>query len=116
MNFQLKRVIYSVGDVEKTADFYKEAFGFSATTDPDYLPSQWLEVVTENCNIGLFKEEQGNRVVRVVYFIDDIVAARRYLNDRGAEMEEIEDRGQFQICNGVDPAGILFQLSNRATT
>ena len=116
--FNMKRVIYSVDDVDAVASFYEQAFGFARKLDPDFRPEQWSEMVAGDCNLGLYpggipKNEQERRVINVVYYTPDLNVARERLTQHGAKIGEIEDRGQFQICNAEDPWGFQFQFSNR---
>ena len=116
MKFDILRMIYAVEDVEKTADFYSDAFGFKQLLADGYTSSQWIELQTDSCNIGVYK---GNPIdnkgeIRVVFYVKDMSAAVEYMKDKGAVLEEIEGRDQYQVCNGSDPEqAILFQLSNR---
>lgn len=119
----LHRIIIFVGDVEKCAKFYVDAFGFTA------LPSQheakeWMELETGGCRLAFHKARGPNGLIysptgsamhphKIVFFAEDVEAARAALVARGAVMGEVRKSGELVLCDGKDPEGHVFQISNR---
>jgi predicted enzyme related to lactoylglutathione lyase len=119
----LKRIIIFVGDVKKCAEFYRNAFGF--TTVPDPAPaSEWIELETGGCRLALHKARGKHGPIntptggpenphKIVFYASDIAAARAELIAHGAVMGKIKTFGALTLCDGHDPEGHVFQISNR---
>ena len=50
---------------------------------------------------------------KLVFHADDVPAMREELVRRGAPMQEVETFGDLVVCDGRDPEGHRFQISNR---
>jgi predicted enzyme related to lactoylglutathione lyase len=117
----LNRVIVFVGNVEKCARFYQDVFGFAA------LPSEdpgWIELDTGGCRLafhqahgtkGPIHSPTGGRMNphKIVFFAEDVAATRATIVARGGKMGEIRKFGELVFCDGQDPEGHIFQISNR---
>ena len=123
MLMPLHRVIIFVGDVQKCAEFYGNAFGFK--TVPSDLPiAEWAELDTGGCRLafhqahgpnGPIKSSTGSQMNphKIVFHAQDVDAARADLVSKGANMGQIKRFGPLVMCDGQDPEGHVFQISNR---
>lgn len=123
MLMPLNRIIIFVGDVEKCARFYVDAFGFTALAS-DQPAAEWMELDTGGCRLAFHKARGRDRRIgvptgspmnphKIVFYADDVVAARTAILARGAVMGEICKFGSLVFCDGRDPEGHVFQISNR---
>jgi len=115
MNVTLEVVILPVSDPDKALDFYRDKLGFAL--DVDYAPTRDFRVVqltpegsstSIQFGIGLTDADPGS--VRSLYLVvDDIVAVRAELIDRGVGVSSIRHKdvgtgqwqGRFRL--GADP-------------
>ncbi len=115
MNAAVEVVILPVTDPDKSLDFYRDRLGF--TLDVDYAPTADFRVVqltppgsstSIQFGIGITDARPGS--VRGLYLVvDDVIAARDELVDRGVgvtsirhkDVDEGHWRGRFNL--GVDP-------------
>jgi predicted enzyme related to lactoylglutathione lyase len=119
----LNRIIIFVGDVEKCAAFYRDAFGFVALPGNE-SPSEWIELDTGGCRLAFHKARGPggpiesptggpNNPHKIVFQADDVAAERAKLVSRGVTMGKVHQFGSLTLCDGRDPEGHVFQLSNR---
>ncbi len=115
MNATLEVVILPVSDADKSLDFYRDKLGFAL--DVDYAPVSDFRVVqltpqgsstSIQFGAGLTDADPGS-VQGLYLVVDDIVAIRDELVDRGVGVSSIrhkdvdsgEWRGRYHL--GVDP-------------
>ena len=119
----ISRVIIFVGDVQKCAGFFRDAFGLE-TVPGDYEPDEWQELDAGGCRIAFHKARGPNGPIdtptggpsnphKLVFYAEDVPATREELVRRGADMQDTRTFGEFVVCDGVDPEGHPFQISNR---
>ena len=115
----LKRVIVFVADVERCAAFYCDAFGFRRLTS-ESPAKEWLELETGGCRLAFHKARgakgptgSANNPHKIVFYAKDVEAAREELVSRGAKMGKVITFGELVMCDGRDPEGHAFQISNR---
>lgn len=119
----LNRIIIFVGDVQKCARFYIDVFGFTALPS-DQPPTEWIELETGGCRLAFHQARRsGGKVTtptgssmhphKIVFFADDVTAARATAVARGAAMGKMHTFGSLTFCDGKDPEGHVFQISNR---
>lgn len=119
----LHRVIIFVADVQKCAAFYRDAFGFAALPS-DEDPTGWIELETGGCRLAFHKSRGSGSATnartrgrmnphKIVFFARDVAAARSALVARGAKMGKLYKSGSLSLCDGADPEGHVFQISNR---
>jgi len=120
----LNRIIIFVGDVEKCARFYTECFGFTALSG-DHAAAEWMELDTGGCRLAFHKAHGTHGPIdkptgssmnphKIVFYAEDVAAARAAVVARGALMGEIRTFGSLRLCDGQDPEGHVFQISNRS--
>ncbi len=123
MVIPLNRVIIFVGDVQKCARFYTDVFGFTALPS-DYASTEWMELDTGGCRLALHKARGPDGPIdsptgspmnphKIVFFAEDVETARAAVVARGAVMGDVRKFGSLMLCDGKDPEGHVFQISNR---
>ena len=118
MKAPLHRVIIFVFDVQACAQFYVSVFGFSRIATDD--PADWQELETGGCRLAFHKARGVNGPTgsqdhphKIVFFAENVAAARELAVAHGAEMGQIKTFGSLILCDGQDVEGHVFQLSNR---
>ncbi len=122
MVIPLNRVIIFVGDVQKCARFYADVFGFTILPS-DHASTEWIELDTGGCRLAFHKaygpdgptdSPTGSPMNphKIVFFAQDVVAARAAVVARGAVMDDVRTFGSLVLCDGKDPEGHAFQISN----
>jgi predicted enzyme related to lactoylglutathione lyase len=115
MKLELSRVILFTRDVAALGAFYEQVLGLALVPGAD---DQWREYAAGGCRIALHKGKSpsGDRGVKLVFGVADVAAARQHLIARGAKLGPIKAFGKLQLCDGKDPDGNVYQLSNRSST
>lgn len=119
----LNRIIIFVADVEKCARFYADVFGFTPVTS-DQPPTEWIELDTGGCRLAFHKARGTRGPVdsptggpmnphKIVFHAEDVQATRAALIARGVAMGKVHQFGALTFCDGKDPEGHVFQISNR---
>jgi predicted enzyme related to lactoylglutathione lyase len=119
----LHRIIIFVGDVKRCAEFYRDAFGFT-TVASDHPDSEWLELETGGCRLAFHKATGPDGPInsptgspmnphKIVFYAEDVAKARTNLVAKGAKMWDVRTFGALTLCDGCDPEGHVFQISNR---
>ena len=120
----LNRIIIFVADVQKCANFYRKMFHFKALPSI-YLPADWQELDTGGCRLAFHKAHGAKGPIKkptgsasnphkIVFFAKNVKAERTKLVNRGAKMGKIYGDATLALCDGQDPEGHRFQISNRA--
>jgi predicted enzyme related to lactoylglutathione lyase len=119
----MNRVILFVGDVERCANFYRDLFDLSPIESR--RPSdEWCELDAGGCRLAFHKAYGPDGPVdgptggpnnphKIVFYAEDVPAMREELIRRGAQMEDASIAGDLALCDGSDPEGHRFQISNR---
>lgn len=119
----LNRIIIFVGDVQKCATFFCDVFGFTVVPSND-PPNEWLELETGGCRLAFHQAHgpKGRRTSatggpmnphKIVFYADDVAKVRSELVAKGAKMGKLHKFGALTLCDGQDPEGHVFQVSNR---
>lgn len=115
----LKRVIIFVEDVEKCARFYQDVFGFTVVPS-DHPSKEWIELETGGCRLAFHKARgaggptgRPDNPHKIVFYAKDVAAVREQIVGRGAVMGKVHTFGSLVLCDGRDPEGHVFQISNR---
>ena len=121
MSTPLNRIIIFVGNVEKCARFYRDVFGFTALPSDT---SDWIELDTGGCRLAFHKAHGPRGPIdtptggamnphKIVFFAKDVEGTREAVIAGGAKMGDIRKFGKLVFCDGKDPEGHVFQISNR---
>jgi catechol 2,3-dioxygenase-like lactoylglutathione lyase family enzyme len=96
---------------EMTA-FYHDVLGLQQIADE----VGWKEFRAGGCNIALHSGASvvGSRAPKVVFYSNDVEEAREALSGRGARLGKLRSGDDLCLCEGKDPDGNPFQISNRA--
>ncbi len=115
----MKRVIVFVADVEKCADFYRAMFDLSPIKS-DLAADEWVELDAGGCRLAFHKAHGAHGPTgspaaphKIVFYAEDVGAVQQELVRRGAQMDEVQTFGDLLLCDGTDPEGHRFQISNR---
>jgi catechol 2,3-dioxygenase-like lactoylglutathione lyase family enzyme len=122
---QLGRIILYVQDAERLSAFYREAFAFPLV---QHIPGEWVVLRAGECELALFQVgpqyrappggwRGDNNNAKLVFTIDKPIAEmRNALIAQGVAMGEIKQYPGFTgpLCDGRDPEGNVFQLSEPA--
>jgi catechol 2,3-dioxygenase-like lactoylglutathione lyase family enzyme len=110
MNIGIKRVILFVEDMPKLTTFYEEKLGLKvALRTPDFVDFE-----AGACHLALHKGTSRPGRTKICFYAADVSEARAELIARGIEMGKDPGPGEgIKLCDGKDPEGNLFQLSNR---
>lgn len=108
----MRRVMLFVSDVEKVGTFYVEKLGLKVVG----REKGFWDLDAGACRLALHgtaKPEPAR--TKLCFYAEDVAAAREELVGRGVKMGVVKgDPGGLQLCDGKDPDGHVFQLSNRA--
>ena len=118
----MNRVIIFAGDVEKCATFFRDLFDL-APIESTHSPQEWLELDAGACRLAFHKAYGPDGPVdgptggssnphKIVFHAEDVPAMREELCRRGAPMQDVEVFGDLVLCDGQDPEGHRFQISN----
>ena len=118
----MNRVIVFVGDVEKCAEFYRNLFDLHPV-ESTHPTDVWCELDAGGCRLAFHKAYGPDGPVngptggpdnphRLVFHAEDVPAMREELVRRGAQMDDVEVFDDLTLCDGSDPEGHRFQISN----
>ena len=114
MGFKIKRIVLFCRNVQTLATFYQDVFGLSVKGDPK--DKAWVELDAGECSLALHKgtpPPTSRGAPKVVFWSADVTKARETLVKKGAALDKVKIFGDFHLCDGTDPEGNVFQLSNR---
>lgn len=113
----MSRITLVVQNMLTVTEFYRDVLQLKPIFDLEVQPPQWIEFNTGPCRLALQVATKVDGVPstynKIVFYVEDVAEARRELLDRGAPMGEVEDDGRFRYCEGQDPEGNKFLVSNR---
>jgi catechol 2,3-dioxygenase-like lactoylglutathione lyase family enzyme len=112
VELSLKRVIIFTRRMDEMAKFYRDVIGLKPLTDE----AEWKEFQAGGCNLALHKGSSsvGAHPPKMVFFARDVAAARSELLRRGATLGKMKSGAGPDMCDGRDPDGNPFQISNRS--
>ncbi|HVZ30706.1 MAG TPA: VOC family protein [Asticcacaulis sp.] len=112
MDLNLRRIVIFTANMERMTAFYRDVLGLSvAGTEPG-----WIDFNAGACNIALHKGAStvGKRSPKIVFYAQDVVAARAALLKRGwTDAGPVKSTGHFDMCDGYDPDGNRIGISGR---
>jgi len=108
---EISRVILFVRDVKKVAMFYKNVFDLRLISD---INSDWIELNAGGCNIAFHKtKEISKNKTKIVFVTSDVLATKNLIEEKGIKLGKINSINGINLCNGKDPEGNIFQISDR---
>lgn len=114
MKLKMFRIIYFTNKMKLMTEFYRDVIGLSPV-EGEYDPSEFLEFDAGACTIALHKGSPGTPASRnkIVFYSDNVGKTREELISRGAKMGKFNPTSALHLCDGKDPEGNKFQISNR---
>lgn len=111
MTLSMRRIVLFTSDMPRMVAFYRDVLGLRLRKDE----KGWKEFDARGCVIALHngKSEVGRRPPKIGFWAKDIAVARRQLIDRGARMSKLMSGAGLTRCEGKDPDGNPFSLSDR---
>ena len=118
MKLAVNRIIYFTNKMKTMATFYRDVIGLKPIEDAEFPPTEWIEFDAGACTIALHKGSPGTPASRnkIVFFVEDVAKTREELISRGAKMGTFNPTSALHLCDGKDPEGNKFQISNRVRT
>lgn len=97
--------------MEQMAAFYRDVIGLELKTNE----RGWKEFDAGGIMLALHNgiSEVGRRAPKMVFYSSDVAATREMLLKRGAKMGKVKSSAGLDLCEGTDPDGNQFQVSNR---
>ena len=102
---KLARVILFVRNMATMTAFYRDVLGLPVKSEEQ----GWVEFDGFALHRGASKPGS----TKLAFGSKDVVQTREELIARGARMGKLKDYGGLVLCDGKDPEGNLFQISNR---
>lgn len=117
MQLTMTRIIYFTNKMKLMTAFYRDTLGLDSIEDPKNSPSEFIEFDAGACTIALHKGSSGTPASRtkIVFFVEDVGETREELIRRGVKMGKFNPQSSLHICDGKDPEGNKFQISNRVS-
>jgi catechol 2,3-dioxygenase-like lactoylglutathione lyase family enzyme len=111
MTLSMRRIVLFTKDMPGMVAFYRDALGLRLAKDE----KGWKEFDANGCVIALHNGTSavGRRPPKIGFWARDIAAARQELVGRGAKMTKLMVGGGLVRCEGKDPDGNPFSVSDR---
>ena len=111
MDLSLKRIIIFTKDMPGMTRFYRAVLGLRQKSDE----SGWKVFDAGGCDLALHNgsSEVGTRPPKLSFFSADVTKTRDDLLKRGAKLGKVKSKDGLDLCEGKDPEGNPFQISNR---
>ena len=110
-------VAYSVRDVAKARDFYRDVIGL---TPSDVASEHWVEFTVGGTTFGIGNGEPlgipPGSSFAATFEVDDITAEHDRLSARGVPITDVADMPHCRSAFVTDPEGNRFGLHQRKTT
>jgi len=115
MQMRLSRIIVFAGDMAAMTAFYCEQLGLPVVSGD--VGSGFVEFDAGAVRLALHRggaPESRRRPPKIVFWTNDVAATRTELMSRGVRLGKVKLADGLHLCDGKDPEGNAFQLSNRA--
>jgi len=115
MRLEVRRVIVFTTSFAAMRDFYRDVLGLTLVEEED----GWADFDAGPIRLAIHAGRGGGNggsdagPHKVTFFAEDVEAVRAELIARGVAMGKVNRFGQTAICDGHDPDGNRFQISNR---
>ena len=128
-NLVLGKVMLYAKDLKKMVAFYRDVLGFRIIPSR-YDPKEFVvldagsaqlclhqipEVIARNINISDPPEPRMRVPVKIMFIIEDVETMRETLMARGVQMGSLQNFPPLLYCDGHDPEGNIFQITNGHT-
>jgi catechol 2,3-dioxygenase-like lactoylglutathione lyase family enzyme len=112
MRMKIRRIVMFTSRMEAMTAFYRDVIGLELQVNE----KGWKDFDAGGINLALHNgtSEVGRRPPKLVFHSDDVAATREALIRRGAKMGKVKSGSGLDLCEGADPDGNPFQISNRA--
>jgi len=112
MKLSIRRIVLFTRDMPGMIAFYRDALGLRLVKNEP----GWKELDANGCVIALHNgtSQVGKRPPKIGFWASDVAAARETLIARGAKLGPVMSGSGLTRCEGKDPDGNPFQISNRA--
>ena len=129
-NLVLGRVMLYAKDIKRMVAFYRDVLGFTVLPSL-YDPAEFVlldagsaqlclhqipEVIARNIDLGDPVVPRSKAPVKIMYLTEDVAATRETLIARGAQMGALQNYPPLVYCDGQDPEGNIFQVTNGRTS
>ena len=111
MRLSMRRIVLFTKDMPGMIAFYRDVLGLKLLKDEP----GWKELDANGCTIALHNgtSRVGARPPKIGFWAEDVAAARAALIDRGARLGKLLSGAGLIRCEGKDPDGNPFSISNR---
>jgi len=107
----LRRVILFTRSLETLTTFYRDTLGLALVGDE----RGWKDFdAGGGVRLSLHSGEPAVGKTKLAFFTADVEKTRAELLERGVKMKRLIRGEGLDLCDGEDPDGNVFQLSNRA--
>ena len=111
MTLSMRRIVLFTKDMPGMVAFYRDVLGLKLRKDE----KGWKEFDANGCVIALHNgtSKVGRRPPKIGFWAKDIAAARQQLLERDAKMSKLMTGAGLMRCEGKDPDGNPFSISDR---
>jgi catechol 2,3-dioxygenase-like lactoylglutathione lyase family enzyme len=112
MELSLKRIIIFTNAMPAMTRFYRDVLGLRQKSDEP----GWKVFDAGGCDLALHNGTSavGTRAPKLSFFSANVASTRDALLKRGAKLGKVKSKDGLDLCEGSDPDGNPFQISNRA--
>lgn len=115
MSGKISRIILFVSNVKKCAEFYRDVLEMKVIGKID---PGWTELKGGSCNLALHKASgkylrNGMSPYKIVFKTKDVARKKSLLEKKNCPMGKIFSFDGMNFCDGSDPEGNKFQISDR---
>ena len=111
MKLSMRRIVLFTRDMPGMIAFYRDALGLRLVKNEP----GWKELDANGCVIALHNgtSQVGKRPPKIGFWASDVSAAREALIARGAKLGPVMSGSGLTRCEGKDPDGNPFSISDR---
>jgi catechol 2,3-dioxygenase-like lactoylglutathione lyase family enzyme len=111
MRLEMRRIVLFTTDMPGMIAFYRDILGLRLIKDE----KGWKELDANGCVIALHNGTSriGARPPKIGFWVSDVAAVRERLIQRGARLGKLLSGGGLVRCEGKDPDGNPFSISDR---
>ena len=127
MKLEVGRIIVFAKDMEKMTSYYETVVGLPRAGTPDdsedfvafdaggvhFCLHRIPEHYARDIEIATPPIAREATPIKVSFHSPAVRSAREVLESRGAMLGPVREFGTLHLCDGTDPEGNVFQLSNR---